>query len=334
MLVAGSAARGEVSTSDARAAFFRLASVDPLNPQPFLFEGALRERSGPSGEAKEILQAGLRRDPRSLAAHYLLANHALKAGDVRSALAEMSAISHLSNVDFGRTLVQFATSGGDRGLLLDLLRREPARRDKLLFDLAGDATNAPLVVQLARQTGATSPDGELDWRARVVAALVSAGDVNAARQKWVELGGGPMPDGLATPTFGQTGRPAPLNWTYKVDDQALVEPTDDGGLNILFYGRADSVLAEQAMSFGPGHYRLKSMVQQGEGPGQLEWQIRCVAGAAVIATIPLNNGSTDQTVEIPANCPAQFIALRALAGATDDNSRWVLRGLKIESMGK
>lgn len=335
--MAGEAARNGGQTSDARNAFFRLAQKDPLNPQPFLFFGALAERNGTSSPAADLFNSALRRDPRSVAGHYFMATHALRKGDADTALAELSNLSrlHANSVDFAQTFSAYAQATGNKAVLRRVLAREPQRRDYLLYVLAGDPRNADLVVELSdRLPPRTGEPGE-DWRAHLVRTLANAGDYRGARVRWAQLSGKPLPEGLATPGFAGSENPAPFNWTYVSGDAALIEPDGGGKLGILYYGRNDAMLAEQVTTLAPGRYRL-SISAAGEGfPGLLSWQVQCAAApASVIGVLTVANGNPSTEFVVPGDCDAQKLQLKAVAGPTDDNSRWTFDALRIERVGE
>lgn len=331
MLAAGTAARTGTGLDVAVREFGQLATVDPLNPAPYLFAGALAERSGQEQRAGELFRSAALRDPRSEAAHYFLAGLALAKGDVDEGLDQLAILSRLNprSVDFSKILAAYARSGVDSGAVRHALERNRASRDALLYALAADPRNAELIVSLAGPASTDSISREHDWRARLVQALAAAGDYDGARVRWIQLGGAQFPDGLSSPDFETGGAPAPFNWTYSGGDAGIAEPSGDGSLSVFYYGRSDAVLAEQTIRLLPGRYRL-SMPTSGEGqPGALAWRLSCVADANPIASIPLTQGQTAGAFDVPVRCAAQKLALVASVGATVDNSRWTIGRLTL-----
>lgn len=336
MRLAGAAARGTVSTKEAEAAFAHLAAIDPLNSQPFLFFGALSERANHGPKAGALFQSALKRDPRSEAGHYFLITHSLRRGDVDGALAELSNLSRLnaSAVNFERTFAAYARESGNAQALRAILDREPKRRDALLFALANDPNNADLIVELSGGMPPRSSAVGQDWRAALVQALANSGKVRDSRIRWVQLGGSRLPEGLATPGFGQSDHPLPFNWTFASGDAALVEPAANGDLNVLYFGRVDALLAGQTATLFPGRY-LMSFQASGDGaPGLLFWQVECSGTPSVIiAKIPVSDGSPGMEFDVPIGCEAQQFQLRAAAGATDEKSRWTIGKLTVARVG-
>lgn len=334
MVAAGAAARTGAGLDVAVRNFRQLAKVDPLNPAPYLFAGAVAARSGQREQAGALFRSAALRDPRSEAAHYFLANLALSNGDVDEGLDQLAILSRLNphSVDFSKTFAAYAGTGEDPGAIRRALERNPASRDELLYALAADAGNADLIVSLVASAPTGPISTEHDWRARLVQALAAAGDYDGARLRWIELGGERFPDGLSSPGFGTGGAPPPFNWTYPGGDAGIAEPSGDGSLDVLYYGRSDAVMAEQTIRLLPGRYRL-SMPASGDGqPDALAWRLVCVANSSPIASIPLAKGQTVGEFDIPVGCAAQKLTLAASAGATDDNSHWTIGRLSLTAV--
>lgn len=331
MLAAGTAARTGTGLDVAVRGFRQLATVDPLNPAPYLFAGALAERSGQRQRARALFQSAALRDPRSEAAHYFLAGLALSNDDIDEGLNQLAILSQLNprSVDFSKTFAAYARLRADSGAIRRALERNRANRDELLYALAADPQNADLIVSLVASASTGPISREHDWRARLVQTLAAAGDYDAARLRWIQLGGERFPDGLSSPGFGAGGAPAPFNWTYSGGGAGVAEPSGDGSLSVLYYGRSDAVLVEQTIRLLPGRYRL-SMPTSGEGqPDVLAWRLSCVANASPIASIPLTQGHTAGAFDVPTGCVAQKLDLVASPGATGDNSRWTIGRLTL-----
>lgn len=334
MIAAGEAARTGGSFDTASAQFQRLAIADPLNPQPFLFAGAIAQRSGQEKRAYALFQSAGRRDPRLVSAHYFLATEAFRLGDIDAGISELAILSRLSpnSVNFEQIFVAEAKGGASIDLLRHVLARNPARRDALLFALAGDARNAATIAALSRPAANAGGAPTPDWRAKLVETLAAAGDFAGARRYWAELGGAPIAQGIVNPGFGETPIPRPFNWTFHSGDAGLVEP-NGGRLDVLYYNRSDALLAEQTMTLPAGRYRL-SMAAKGEGAqGLVNWQIRCLSTSRIIGEVALSVGNPTLQFEVPSDCPAQRLELAAMSDGSDNNGRWTIGDMALVRVG-
>lgn len=333
MVQAGEAARAGASTDAAKRAFKQLAKDAPLNPQPFAYFGALAESRQHSDEARSLFLSALRRDPRSLSAHYFLATNALRAGRVDEGLTELSNLARIypGAVNFAQVFVDYARSGGDTAVLRRFFNKNPDQRDQLLFALAAEPDNADLVVSLAGPPNSTALPDDQNWRARLIESLVAAGRYDDARRRWAELTGSRIPNGLAAPDFGRSLYPVPFNWTYGNGDAALVEPAGNGALSILYYGRADAVIAEQLAFLSVGTARLTSRAKVNSGAAGLKWTVTCLPGGDAIADVPVQNGTADAVFTVPGNCNVQRIELRASAVDAAGGGRWTVLPLSLVS---
>lgn len=334
MMAAGEAARTGASLNGAAAQFRQLAVSDPLNPQPFLFAGAVAQRAGREKRAYALFQSAGRRNPRLVSAHYFLATEAFRLGDIDTGISELAILSRLStnSVNFEQIFAAEARGSANINLLKRILARNPERRDTLLYALAGDVSNAATIVALSGSvaTGRAAPVP--DWRAKLIETLASSGDFAGAKARWIELGGTPIAQGIVNPAFGETDIPRPFNWSYHSGDAGLVE-SNGGRLDVLYYNRSDALLAEQTMTLVAGRYRL-SMVANGDGAqGLVSWEIRCLPTSRIIGQVALSVGNPALQFDVPSDCPAQRLELVTISDGSDNNGRWTIGDMALVRVG-
>lgn len=334
MTAAGAAARNGAGIGEASEQFQRLAVADPLNPQPFLFAGAVAQRAGQERRAYALFQSAGRRNPRLISTHYFLATEAFRLGDIDTGISELAILSRLSpnSVNFEQIFTAEAQGGANIDLLRHILARNPARRDALLYALAGDARNAATIAALSRPAANANEAPVPDWRARLVETLAASGDFAGARRYWAELGGTPIAPGMVNPAFGKSDIPRPFNWTFHSGDAGLIE-ANGGRLDVLYYNRSDALLAEQTMTLVAGRYRL-SMMAKGEGAqGLVSWQIRCLPTSRIIGQVALAVGNPVLQFDVPSDCPAQRLELVTVSDGSDNNGRWTIGDMALVRVG-
>jgi hypothetical protein len=113
----------------------------------------------------------------------------------------------------------------------------------------------------------------------------------------------------------RAGPPAPFNWSLTSSNVGFAERRGGGGLNVMFHGREDGVLASQLLLLPPGRYRL---TVQGAGLGahaeSLAWTVVCANGNAVIASATLpETVRSGLPLTVGPSCPAQYLRLAGTA---------------------
>ena len=90
------------------------AQKAPLAPEPFLVDGVREQVAGRPMRAQQAFLAAEWRDPRSLPAHYFLAEHYFRARDAGSALTEIASLANLSPGGVGSSAPYLAAFARDR----------------------------------------------------------------------------------------------------------------------------------------------------------------------------------------------------------------------------
>ena len=309
---------------------------DPLAPEPFLVRGVEAQVAGNPALAAQAFLAASDRDPRSVAAHYFLADHYLKTNQVRLGLGEISTLARLvpQSLDgIAPYLAAYARSPGGASEVELMLRGHPELEPLLLNALASDAGNERLALSLWSGRGSESARG---WQVRLLNSLVDAGHYDRARAAWMRFSpASPQRGELVDPGF--TGRALPPFGWILTSGPAGVAESEGGQLHILYYGRDNLVLASQLLTLKPGSYRL-SMRVGGASPAakSLAWTIRCLPSPSEIAAIGLAGAGKGQALAArfvvpPSGCVAQRLELAGTAPELPEQSDVTIAELRLDS---
>lgn len=329
LAIATAASRGMPVPEATRADVLDAARKSPLSPDPFVIEGAIAQSEGQGEEAERLLLAAKARDPRSRGARFLLADRYIRSGRIAAGLFEMQALVNLQSRGveaFGPALAGYARSPGAVPQLRRFFTEYPRVEASVLSVLAADAANANLVLSLASNLDNPNPD----WRGTLVQALASAGQYARAYAIWARLSRVRPVGGLFNPGFADVGAPGPFNWEYPQSSEGVAEPDGEGGLSVLYYGRARAALAGQSMLLKPGRYRLEMAVESAvQSPDSLHWILVCAADGKPLADMQLRAGAVAGSFEVPTGCIAQRLELVGLPGDRSETTEAVVRRLRL-----
>jgi hypothetical protein len=289
------------------------AAKAPLAPEPFLVRGVEAQIGGDERLAGGVFGEARRRDPRSMAARYFLADHYLRTGQTRRGLGEISALTRIvpESLDgVAPYLASYARSPGGAEEVRRMLRRQPRLEPVLLNTLAADARDAKLVLRLWSGRGG---DEARPWQQRLLNSLVEAGRYAEAEAAWRKFGGAAKSDGQDLADFSSMILP-PFGWSLASGPAGVAEPDDGGRLRILYYGRDNLALASRLLMLKPGRYRLSMRVSNASpGADSLAWVVRCLPSSSQIATVGLqgaNKGVLTGSWDVPpTGCDAQWLEL-------------------------
>jgi tetratricopeptide (TPR) repeat protein len=293
----------------------------PLEPEPFLVRGVQAQLAGDAPLALQAFAAAERRDPRSLPAHYFLADALFRAGDSRRGLQEVGTLARLAPnglTTVGPYIAAYAKDPENWPQLRELFRGNPQMETAALVGLANDATNADAVLALARDTRGAAAAA---WLPVLVNSLVAAGQYDKARAVWAR--GAQVDDRQALvhdAGFTDARSPPPFNWALMSSTVGLAERQSGGRLHIIFYGHDDGLLARQLLLLGPGNYRMTMTVAGNAADARaLTWSVRCYSSQTPLAGVPLDVlASRGWAFTIPSGCAAQWLEL---SGVSSDLSR-------------
>jgi hypothetical protein len=309
----------------------------PLQAEPFLVEAALAERGQKLARAEMLLKQARWRNPRSIAARYLLADVWLREERPVEGLSEMAVLSRLlpgTTVQLVPALSQYAQSPGAREKLAGILRKNPQLKQPLLIALANDPSNAPLVLALAGSDAqSTDPDSTV-WKARLLNAFVKGGDYQRAYSLWRDFARLPANSSplLFNGDFRDRSTPPPFNWSFPVGSGGVAEPAN-GKLRVLFYGRQDALLASQLLLLAPGTYRLDSPVSGTAVRGGLAWSVSCTTPAQQLMQIDISRQTAVQFT-VPPGCKAQMLELKGNLEDMPDDSDVQVGPIAITRVGQ
>ena len=318
------AAAGQAASPATLARAMQAARRGPLLTGPYLIKGAEALSRGNTVKAEALFREARRRDPRSAAARYFLAQHYLLSGRPREGLAEAAVLTRL--VKGGDSalvpgLVQYAREPGAVPHLRRMFAANPVLGGLVLEVLARDASNASLVVELAGDVARSDKAAAPAWQAQLLASLIARGDYAKAHALWLRISGLPArAPGLFNPQFARLAAPAPFNWTFASGRFGFAEPTA-GRLEVTYYGRDDAEFASQLLLLPPGAYELKMQVKRdgtGREPSLLRWTLTCQPGGRQLLNLSFAQakepaGMLAGRFTVPADCPAQRLALNATA---------------------
>ena len=326
------AAKGQAATPDQVARLQRASLAAPLRPEPFLVRGVDAGLTGDRSLAGRAFAAAIRRDPRSIPAHYFMADHQLRVGNSEGGLREITTLARLvpsSQGDVATMLAAYAQTPGAARQVKAMLRNHPEFEPGILTRLAADPRNADLVLFLTN--GAVGEPAAIAlWQGILVNGLVLAGDYDRAQGLWGRLAKVDGPRGLLfNPGFTNTTAPAPFNWTLASGAAGLAEPASQG-VHILYYGRENLLLAAQLLRLDAGRYTLAFRVSVAEGdPAALAWTLTCLPGKQVIMTGNLKAGAAALPFAVPPGCAAQQLELKGTAPDFPQTVDVSLTGLAI-----
>jgi tetratricopeptide (TPR) repeat protein len=300
----------------------RASNRAPLAIEPFLIKGAASQTEGRNDFAERLFVEARRRDPRSAAARYFLAERYLVTGRVAAGLNEFLALARL--VPGGSQLIvpglaQYARTPDAFAHLRTMFAANPEIGQAVLAELASDAGNADLILRIAGPRLTGTPGAPVPaWQVRLLDSLVQRGEFARAQTFWSGISGirPSNPPGLLNKSFAKIDAPPPFNWTFGSGSFGVAEPVAGGQLKVIYYGRENAQLASQLLLLRPGQYRIV-MEASGDagGTSDLEWSIVCEPSKAKIAGVPLGAATLagkeiGATFAVPArNCPAQWLKL-------------------------
>jgi len=312
--VGEAAAQGQNPPQSAMELLGRLARVAPLEAEPMLVQAAIAQKAGDLERAEQLLLEARRRQPRAAAARYLLAHLWLGQGRIEDSLGEVAVLSRLmpeSSEQLGPALSEYAKTPGASPKLKEMLATNPKLMPPLLNALATDPDNLPLILELESAVTTTQQEAP-QWQARVLDALVGRGDYERAYALWQRLSGyGGRRQLLFNGGFSPLAAPPPFNWKLQ-SGRAGISELGDGRMRVLYYGRANAILASQLLLLPPGRYRFSFGLSGAPQPASLVWMLSCLRGKGSLMRLDLSPSAPRQADFIvpPAGCEAQMLALK------------------------
>lgn len=307
----------------------------PLAPEPFLVRGVQKQLAGDAPTAIRAFSAAARRDPRSLPAHYFLADTLFRSGDTRRGLEEIGILARLAPGGANSLAPYVASYAKDPRTwpqLRELFRSSPSVEDAALVALASDPANVETIMSLA-DTEHRGPAAI--WLPNLLNSLVASGQYRKAHEVWARISGARLMRGalLYDPGFAQPSAPPPFNWVLTSSPVGIAERAPGGGLHVIFYGREDGVLARQLLVLAPGRYRMSLSASGDAAQAQgLNWSVRCDGSQTPIAAVPAAAAaSRPLTFSVPSGCAAQWLELSGIASDVAHQSELTVKAISLTS---
>lgn len=304
------AARGQAPAPATLAMIERSANGAPLAAEPLLVAATERLTAGDMAGGRRLLEAALRRDPRSTAAHFMLADLAIRQQRLGDALVHVTVLQRRlkGGVDgFAGALAEFAKQPGALAQLAPVLGSQPSLRRAMLSRLASDPGGEAALRALVRRGDAAE-----QWFVDAVRMRAASGDVAGVRALMTAAGQPLGGQRLAAWTGGAAT--TPFGWIFVSGAEGTAEPVLNGPLRLIYYGRADTVLAAHPLLLPPGRYALDSTMAGNPPAGRFEWRLICHPGSRVIATEPVNAGAQRLSITVGPDCPSQRLELHGRMG--------------------
>jgi hypothetical protein len=256
-------------------------------------------------------------------------------------MAQMAILNRLlptASASLGPALAAYAAAPGTLGQVRSIITAYPELEPWLLTELAKEPRNADLVMRLATPRPATG--APVEWQQRLFGHLIEQGEYAKAHALWQRISGlKAVEPGLFNPGFGDSPAPPPFNWEYPRITGGVVEPRS-GGLQILYFGRDNLLLAQQVLVLRPGPYRL-SMALSGEldKARSIRWTLSCIGGGPQLVDLPLGasgeRASKSATFTVPAQaCGAQRLELKAEGQEFPERSNIRIDHLELRSLAR
>jgi hypothetical protein len=312
-----------------------IAREDPFSADPFLVQAALAVRKQDYKRGEALLLEARRREPRSPATRFLLADLYLRSGRPIEAMGEMAVLNRFLPASAAGLAPALAAYARDQRTVLqirNILRSYPELEEPLLAQLSTDSRNADAILALAspRRAGAQAPA----WQSQLLGQLVNDGQYARAHQLWSQFAGvGNHQTGLFNPTFNASSAPPPFNWALSQGSGGVAD-ANAGGLNLLYFGREDLSLAQQVLLLKPGRYTLSMNVSGQFASNLMKWVATCLPSNRVVMALPLTKaGPVSGFFNVDASCAAVRLALTAEGEEFPERSEFRVEQLQLKAVG-
>jgi hypothetical protein len=252
-----------------------------------------------------LLKAALKREPRSTAAHFLLADLYVRQQRIGDALVHVGVLGRrirgVGADPFAPALAVYLRDPGKVAEVRPTLAANAALRSSVLSNLALHPAAATSLRLLTRRG-----DANEHWFRVAFERNLVAGNVGEARALLAAAGVGGS-GALAAWSASDDG--SPVSWSFPATPEGVAEPVSGGPLRLIHYGRADAPLAVHLLLLPPGRYRFAAQFAGAVPPASFEWQLSCVQGTRQLATLPVTSPASVHVLEVGPDCPAQRLAL-------------------------
>jgi hypothetical protein len=303
----GAAAReGRAPPVEALALMRSAGRSDPLGVEPLLVSATERLAAGDRRHGERLLKAALHREPRSTAAHFLLADLYVREQRVGDALVHVAVLGRRIRgggiEPFAAALAAYLRDSNKIADVKPVLEDNAQLRTLVMAALAQDPAGATALRGLSRRG-----DANENWFRNAFERQLAVGNVREARSLLAAArvpGGG---TGLTAWTAEDNS--GPLSWRFPASADGIAEAVQGGPVRMVYYGRADAALADHLLLLPPGRFRFQAQFGGTIPPATFEWRVTCLQGARQIALWPVTSAAAVLAFDVPADCPAQRLAL-------------------------
>lgn len=300
------ASEGKTPPSSALALVRDAGRHAPLSAEPLQVAAAARLEVGDGAAGERLLKAALRRDPRSNAAHFMLAGQYIRQERIEEALVHVGVLGRrlrgTGTAAFAGALAMYLRQPGAVSKVAPVLANDPSLRSAVMNSLAADPGATSTLRALVRRG-----DADETWFRSAFERQLAAGDLESARGLLAAAGvrGG----GARLTSWSAEADGGPLSWRLPPGPDGVAEADRNGPLRLVYYGRADAPLADHLLLLPAGRFRLAARFGDLAAPGIFEWRLTCLQGNRPLASVPVSGAEVNQVVEVPPDCPAQRLAL-------------------------
>jgi hypothetical protein len=321
------------------------AAVDaPLAEEPFILAGVKSLLEEDNERAERLLEEARRREPRSPVTRTLLLSLYAAAGRTNEAAAEMIVLSRLvpgAADHLVPELARLAQSDRGAGSVARLLRADESLANVLMQHVVSSGADPDLILGLAGYRNEWSGEERAypPWQVQLVARLVEHGDLQQAKAIWKTLTGNARSVGAVQDSrFNRRSSLPPFGWVLTQSSAGVAEAGQGKGLQVVYYGRADAVLAEQLLTLRPGkRYRVSIQADRGasELDGSLAWKLSCREGDRPLAQIPIQGVGTGAKLffvhlTVPQGCGTQWLRLVGSSLQVPKEQSAAFRSVQVE----
>lgn len=313
--------------------YLALAPQAPLSAKPFS-SVLKRELDRDEAAALEVAEHLFARDPRSVDARIVLANHALQTGDIEAFgnyYYPLFSIMRHDQRRFAEPLVELSSNPAVFSETKERLRGSPAWGNEYLLAFLG-ADSPPF--------SALAPIFEFypHLRGHLLSSMVRNNQTKAAYSYFVSGLSEDDLERLGVPfnsQFEPSDAPRPFNWRIVSKNAEILE---QGGLFAYYQSEGREQFFRQIIPLGPGRYRLTASFDgdRPEPSGLFEWQVLCARSKLELAVLALDDLASETRSELvdfevpQANCEFQMLVFHGVPGLLKKPARINLRDVSID----
>lgn len=309
------------------------ALAEPLAFEPFFVHARAAEQAGRMPQAIMLMEEARRRRRNFAPTRLQLATYYVRSNRLAEMLGEVEVVLRLRPEAAGPAMAELSkliSTRDGRRVLAQTLARQPAWRDQFFAAARARTIRPDDALALLDEARKVQPRSQHKLERQLyVTSLVSAGQVQRARQLWLSM----LPEAersrhVLMGNSGFRGRAAgePFGWTLKSTDVGRAEIKDSSTqrpyLSVEYFGGSNALLAEQLLALPPGAYRLRYELagESGSSSSRVYWSLTCYPDAPQLLRNEMNRVTASYRPQqaafvVPASgCDGQRLRLIAEAG--------------------